>query len=210
MTSRPDREVLIARVIDGEATADDWQAIRDLAASDQTIWSDLAESQSNHDQLRAAVGELLAVADTIEAPIREHAAVSLTHRLSWVGRWGGWAVAAAVLLAWSAGLLGVPQSSTGARAGLGRSIEPVSLTADQALQAYLDQGRASGRIVRQQPELVVLESRPVENGTGYEIIYLRQIVERAIIHDLYRVSEDETGRIIPIPIKRLPVPGKPL
>lgn len=208
MTTNPDREILIARVIDGEATPEDWQTIRTLAASDPTLWGDLAESQSNHDQLRAAVGELVAIADSIEAPIREHAAVSLAQRLGLVGRWGGWAVAAAVLLAWSVGLLGTPSGTDSLHAGLGPDLQPIQ-SPDQALDTYLEQGKAVGRVVRQKPGLVILDTNPINDGKDLEIIYLRQIVERAVVDNLYRVSRDESGRLVPIPVDRLPGPSKP-
>lgn len=208
MTIHPDREILIARVIDGEATPEDWQAIRDLATTDPALWGDLAESQSNHDQLRAAVGELVAIADAVEAPIREHAAISLAQRLGLVGRWGGWAVAAAVLLAWSLGLLGVPTSQDNIHAGLGPDIQPAQ-SPDQALDSYLEQGKAVGRVVRQEPGLVILDTKPINDGKNIEILYLRQIVERAVVDNLYRVSRDESGRLVPMPVDRLPGPSKP-
>ena len=45
------------------------------------------------------------------------------------------------------------------------------------------------------PERVLIETRPSETGRGYELLYLRQILERTVVPDLYKFyGQDEMGR----------------
>lgn len=194
MTGPVDRDILLARVIDGEASSEDWAAVKALAERDPTIWSDLAGAQQDHAELTSAVAAAIRVADEVELPIREHAAQSMVHRLRLAGAWGGWLAAAALLLAWGTGWTGsTPQHTPSNQA----NILPLGATADDALQAYLDRGAAIGRVVGEVPELVLRESRPLPNGAGIEIYYVRQIIERAVVSDLYRASQTEEGRVVP-------------
>ena len=44
------------------------------------------------------------------------------------------------------------------------------------------------------PTRVLVESRPADGGNGYEVLYLRQVLERTVVPDLYRFDgRDERG-----------------
>ena len=191
-----DRDILISRVIDGEASPEDWTAFKALASRDQSIWGELAEAQQDHAELCAAVGDALAVADSVEAPFEAHLAERLGDRLRLVGRWAGWAAAAAVGVMWatSAGLLpGAGNANTAA-------IVPAINSPDGALDHYLDVGSRDGRIIDRRPDRQVIEVVPNPDGVGYVIRYNLVIPERVIVEQVYTQGRDEFGRTIPVPV----------
>lgn len=209
-----DRDILISRVIDGEATAEDWSALHAIARTDPSIWSDLASAQQDQEELTAAVRLLSEPAERIEAPILEHAANGLSIRVRALAAWGGWLSAAALALAWVVGGLG-PQASLplGNQAGL----IPISdakqrvlpgLSPDEALETYVANGAREGRVVAIDPDLQVLSAAPLDGQGVYEVVYVRRIVERARL-DLYRISQDELGGFVRVPVPELPSPSKP-
>jgi hypothetical protein len=62
-------------------------------------------------------------------------------------------------------------------------------------QAYLDRGRKENVVINEVPERILIDTRPVPTGQGYELIYLHQILERAVVPDLYRIgAQDERGQ----------------
>ncbi len=190
-----DRDVLLSRVLDGEASPEDWQAFKALAARDQSVWHELAEAQQDLAELGHAVSEAVAIADSIDLPIEEHLGEGLAVRARRLATWGGWLAAAVVALA---AMLGNPNSSPVAgaqQAGLLTGLSP-----DEALRAYFDKGREEGRVVGEMPERVVVQAEPTDEGR-YEVLYIRQIVERAIVDDLYRFGADELGQAVPIRVE---------
>ena len=40
---------------------------------------------------------------------------------------------------------------------------------------------------------VVVRARPTEDGRGVEVVYVRRVLERAVVNELYQISEDEHG-----------------
>lgn len=203
-----EREILISRVLDGEASPEDWTAFRALAEQDTSLWGELAAQQQDHAELEAAVRSAIAVADGIEAPIREHAAEHFAIRVRQAGQWAGWAVAAVLTLAW--GVHG--QLGTGTQqASLGPIMTPpptlAEPTPDEALDLYLTRGAEAGRVVGVMPDLVVMDSRPIEGGDSMEVLYLRQIIERHVIEDASEVRRDELGNPIAAPTQSRRVLG---
>ncbi|MDX9912682.1 MAG: hypothetical protein RBS39_12705 [Phycisphaerales bacterium] len=199
-----DRDILISRVIDGEATPEDWTALRAMAERDASIWSDLVAAQQDHAELCAIVSRAADAAEHVDVPVLEHMSERVALRTRRVGAWMGWAAAAAIALTWAGmgGFLTRP-----ARVGAdGADVAGVpgaglvdALTPDQALAQYYKAGQAEGRVLGELPERVVLEAVPTADGR-VEVRFVRQIVERAIVHDLYRVGEDEAGN--PVPVRR--------
>ena len=62
------------------------------------------------------------------------------------------------------------------------------------LQAYLERGRQENLVIAEVPERILIKTRPAA-GQGYELLFVRQILERAVVPDLYRFdAQDETGR----------------
>ncbi len=200
--NQPRDDILISQIIDGDATAGVWDELTALAGDDPAAWRRLADALRDHKAFARAVNAAVGLADTIELP-RSDAATGPRPRSTpnlrfsgWSG-WTGWAVAAVVTLALVTGFVNLlttsPEPVTSGRAGLMETSAPRS--AAELLQAYVDQGRQENRVIAEIPEKVLLETRPLPDGKGYELLYLRQILERKTVGDLYQVnSQDEMGR----------------
>ena len=200
------RDELISRVIDGEASGADWSALRGLAQADPTVWTEITAAQRQHEALCLAVEEAGAQADEVELP--EGALMTpaerFERRMDTVRSWGGWAAAAAILLVW---FTGVPVGSLGTTgdgsltAGVGPDWK--NIAPEEALERYIDRGRQTGRVLAEVPDRIVVETRPLENGEGLEVVYLRQILEREIVDPskMYRVGQNEFGQasLVPTP-----------
>ena len=87
------RDVLIGRIIDGEATGQDWAEFRQLAGDDESVFAEIAELQDLRKRTIDIVEQVGDLADTIELPVHMHPKASPAHRLRTAGVWGGWAVA---------------------------------------------------------------------------------------------------------------------
>lgn len=209
-----DRDVLISRVIDGEASAEDWSALHAIARTDASIWSDLASAQQDHEELTAAVRVLSEPADRVEAPILEHATQGVSVRVRALATWGGWLAAASLALAWIMGGVGpganVPAGNQAGLISISDAKQRVlpDLSPDEALETYVSNGAREGRVVALDPDLHVLSAAPLDGEGGYEVVYVRRIVERARL-DLYRISQDEMGRFVRVPVPEMPGPSKP-
>ncbi|NUQ68803.1 MAG: hypothetical protein HUU18_11065, partial [Phycisphaerales bacterium] len=77
-------------------------------------------------------------------------------------------------------------------------------SASDALQEYLDRGRQDGLVIGELPDKVLVQTRPIGNGGGMEVVYLRQIVERTRVDDLYRTTTDELGNVMGLPVRVTP------
>ncbi len=196
------REILIGRVIDGQALPDDWDALRALAERDPATWADLNETQRQQELLCASVSRLCAVADEIDIDDALVDPEPMVRRLRLVGTWGGWAAAASLALLWSLGINPL-ESGTGGQAAsaipMGVNLEP-----DDALRQYLDSGREAGRVIREVPDRVVVRAEPLNGGRQVEVFYLRQILERQIVSQVYRESVDEMGNELAVPVRLEP------
>lgn len=188
MESRAD--ILISRMIDGRARADDLRELSELAAADVSIWKQLAAADSDREALALAVESTIGVADRIEAPAPTPESHDGPYRLNaWTG-WMGWAAAAAVVFAWAMfSQMPLPGAGTTEPA----PIQPVALSADDALQRYIEARKAEDRFIRELPKVMV-DSRKTADGTGTEITYMRQFLEKTVVSDLYEVGTDEHGR----------------
>lgn len=193
------RDALIGRIVDGEASGEHWRRFRALAEQDPSIWNELAAQQRQHEQLAEAVDGALFGADGVETPERYVDERPVMRRIELVGRWGGWAAAAIVVLAWATGSELAEQRSQrpgGQQAGL----IPQFGSPDEALEAYIDRGQEVGRVISEVPEPVVLRTHPRSDG-AIEVVYLRQIMERKIVRDVYRWGADEVGNPVVIPTR---------
>lgn len=193
-----DRDVLITRVLDGEATPEDWAAFRAMAEREPAVWGDLAGAQQDRAELAGALAEAIAVADRVEAPIEVHAGERLRARFRTGAAWLGWAAAAAMALGAFSGRL--PGADRGLAAGGAQQagLFPIS-TPEDALRLYLDKGQQAGSVLYEVPERVMISSTPAPDGRGYTVVYLRQIVERQRVEDFYRLGQNEAGDAVPVP-----------
>jgi len=205
--SRPEYEDrvqgLMSRVVDGDATGPQWEEFQSLAEQNPTLWRELAEYQRDHAELTAGVGAAIALAAHVDAPVHEHITDRFGQRLRLVGTFGGWAAAAAVALMWG---MGQAQNR-------GASLPPgptntagIASTPADFLQKYLAEGRAQGQVVQEMPDKVMIDARPAENG-GYDIYYMRQIIERANVPRLYTIGQDEHQNPVPVPVRLGPPTG---
>ena len=194
------REILIGRVIDGEASPEDWDALRALAEQDPEIWSDLNRTQRQQELLCSVVTEVSSVADEIEIDDALVDPAPMVRRVQLVGSWGGWAAAAALALFWALGINPLQSNTGGQVAGPFATGQP-ELTPDDALNRYLDTGREAGRVIREVPDRVVVRAAPLDGGQQVEVFYLRQILEREIVNQVYRETVDEMGNQLTVPVR---------
>ncbi|MBL8763493.1 MAG: hypothetical protein JNM07_04405 [Phycisphaerae bacterium] len=218
--ARPDdRDLLISRLIDGEATVREWRDFGVSVKADAAMWGEVVEAQRSKALLAGALAELTDAADRVELPgdteMRRLRAAGALERLdgsevvgrigparaaSWKG-WAGWAAAAAVVLAWSGGVLPVNSGGgnfgpmPGHEAGLFRINTP-----EDALKAYVNVGQKQGMVAGEMPSHVLLDARPAADGEGFEVVYLRQFVERTRVKSLFRAGQDDAGNAVPVPV----------
>lgn len=205
---RQDPEVLISRIVDGEATQEDWNAFHLQANREPSLWRELAEAQQMHAELGEEVGVALAVSSLVDAPTHVEIERRFNNRIRMVGVWGGWLAAACLGLMWANNARPAPSSlgGAGSQANLG-----------DTLASYLNRGKEEGRVLGELPEKVLVSATPVTGsdgndiGNGYVVVYLRQILERVEVKDLYQLGEDDAGRQQPVPYDVPPARhGKPM
>lgn len=207
-------DILVSRVVDKVASKADWEALEAMALSDPGVWRELAAAQRMDQQLSGEVWTETAAALWVSLPsaTADLAAGRAQQRSRLVAMWGGWAAAAAIALAFVG-----QRSERGAPAGgtelTGANLPGMDLaatdlvpirSASDALRAYLDRGRLDGLVIGELPDKVLVQTRPIANGGGMEVVYLRQIVERARVDDLYRPTTDELGNVTGLPVRVTP------
>ncbi len=219
MTDDPkiDGDMLISRIVDGEAGDGDWTSFRALAEREPSLWRELAEYQRDQSELSAVVASAIRIADGVEAPVEEEMGRRLSTRTRLVSTWAGWAAAAAVALAWFTGLNNHQSPSTGNNANLVNldSLKPQEvvdnyvkqgkLSPDDLYNTYLDVGRERGLVVGEVPDRVLITARPMKSGGGYEVVYMRQIMERTRVKQFSGIGITDWGQQVPIPMN-LPSP----
>ncbi|MEM8758162.1 MAG: hypothetical protein AAGF47_10335 [Planctomycetota bacterium] len=199
-TTQDRRDILIARIVDGRASAEDWRELRAVAADDQSVWSEIAEEQELTREVEGLVDRAAAAADRIELPPPSRVRGTPAHRMRLVGIGGGWAAAAVVGVLW---IMGAPTSTapvTSPPAGPTQSAgmpNPINTAAD-ALKEYLRLGQESGEVIGELPQSLVLDRTPNEAG-GYDVIYLRQIVEKTTVDGIYQTATGDTGQTVVVP-----------
>jgi hypothetical protein len=181
-------DILITRVVDGVAAPADWDSLEALAAADPAVWRELAQAQRAEQLLKGAVAEAVAPAARVELPtvIAKVGEDGFRLRLRRVGTWGGWAAAAMVTLAF----FGKPSPSQISPQSAG--LFPIS--SDQALQQYIDQGKKEGRVIGELPDRVLMDASQAQDGKGYTVVFVRQIMERTKVDSLSQISHDEEGK----------------
>jgi hypothetical protein len=217
-------DILISHVVDGESNAEQWRELEALAAQDPRIWRELAEMQRDAAALRSAMrcgGDIaerigLPAKTAVAAPIgagatgggmpeqdieirtfrHPHHPQAPQLRLNRLGTWTGWAAAAVITIIASV-QLSQKQNVTGGNtpvvpATLGG---PIAQSAGELFDQYLATGQKDGTVLGEVPGKMLVESRPAPSGQGFEIIFVRQVVERAIVPDLYKIDGvDDRGQ----------------
>lgn len=195
-----DRDVLIARVVDGEASARDWETLKDLASRDQTVWAELSETQRAHDELVRAVERATAPAACVELPEVDVPVVNVTQRrLDAVSKFGGWAAAAAIVLVGYVGLR-MPQFQQAPDETMTGSMIPVATTPEEAANRYLALQDDSGAFLRELPEQVILGYEPGESGRT-RVYKVRQLVVVDEVDEVLQRAKDEFGNTVEVPVR---------
>lgn len=208
MDDQDRRDILVARVVDGEATSEDWRELRTIAADDQAIWAEIAEQQDLKRELDVAVEDAISAAERVALPMHQHASVAPNRRLRLALTAGGWLAAACVGVAWIAGT--TPQQTinptdTGEIRTAGIT-SPINSAAD-ALARYMELGKESGEVIGELPTSLVLQRTPTDDGR-YEVVYLRQIVEKTYVDNVYETATDDAGQTFIVP-KQSTTPAQP-
>ncbi len=160
--SNEHEQLLVSRVIEPNATSEQWDELTTAAISNPTLWRRTAEALRDHQAMTRAVNASVAIAEDVsttprtprlEPRLAVDAAPSERRQLL---RWSGWAVAALVALAWVSGLSNVQPPGNGYQAGIGSQV----VSAADLLDRYLVQGRREGRVFDEVPEKIFVQSRP--------------------------------------------------
>lgn len=217
----PPPEQLLTRVVDGEERPGEWHAFSDAADRTPLLWRELAVQQRDSRLLLGALSRHVdsageAIDFAIRSPSDSPASrASGDDAATWRERrhgglrfgWTGWALAACLAGAWlfSASIrlpAGGDQFGIGADSPTGGGVVRAGLSPDEALRAYLDLGRESGAVVGELPGKPVLEQRATEDGSGVEVVFIRQIIERRRVPTLYEFAQtDEFGRAVAAPVR---------
>jgi len=196
------RDLLISRVIDGSASSEDWSSFRVMAANDAEVWTDLSNAQREHEALSEVMHAASIIADKIDLPGGSGSPLVFESRVTTVSRWGGWAVAAVLILGWFTGTISMNPNQNSSH-----PIDPITAgmvslgqaSPEQAFGQYLQAGQTNGQVVGEMPNQIVVETRPLADGT-IEVIYLRQIIERRVLDQAYREAVDEFGNSVVVPV----------
>lgn len=194
--SESNLDILITRVIDRRAGSTDWQELEALGAANPSVWRDLALAQKDDSALRVAVEDAVAPACSMPLVPAQHAETRMRLRMGRSLMWSGWAAAAAVVLAVFAGRTGPATNEP--------QPQVAGVALPQVLNDYINRGKAAGTVIGELPTKVLLDSRKTEDGQT-EVTFLRQIIERVRVNDLYRATVDEAGNPQPLRIDLQPV-----
>jgi hypothetical protein len=210
--SNSDQDVVFSRLLDGRGRAADWQRLREATAGDggNAAWDriignagdqdvlgevvGLAGDRAGETDLHRAMNETLPV--TLAVPSAQGRRTDRAVRAARLG----WLVAACMAL----GLVSVSLRPSGGGGGAtqGANLAPFSLenlSSSDLMNGYKARAAKEGTLVGELPQRVVIETRPSADGKGYEVLYMRQFIERAIVDDLYKLGTDETGRPVMVP-----------
>lgn len=184
-------ELAAHRLISREATPADIDLLARRAAAGDDVLGALLNTARDDSAARAALEGVLASAEAVELPAQRPEAPTVHLRRLRLAA-PGWLAAAAVALVWGA-------MSFRPGPALEPGLMPVGYqpTAEEALDQYLEAGALQGRVIGELPALLV-ESRPVERGA--EIVYIRRVLERAVVDGIVEHDVDDAGRIVERPV----------
>jgi hypothetical protein len=193
-------ELLLSRLVDGEASERDWEEFRSLAGRGAGgLWRALAEAQRDQAVLGVAVGECVQRGERVGLPGQRvtRGAEGVIGRIL---PWAGWAAAACVALTWGAGLV-APRSTRGAFEPI-TGVNPGSIrlvSADDAKNEWIRRGKEEGVVVGEVPQRIVLSATPAPDGNGSDVTMLVQVVERRRVTGEYRIGHKEDGSPVLMP-----------
>lgn len=186
-----DVDILLSRAVSGDREA--LAAVRARAVGEPALLEELAMWQADELRLARAARELESVADRAELPPAQRERGD-SWRLSI-----GWAVAALIALAWISQSV-LPLAARSARENVAGFAG--FATADDAFDAYVDKARRDGVIYGDVAPPAIIGSRELGGDQGFEILVVRQIVERRRVSEMYRLMPmNEAGELAPVVIR---------
>jgi hypothetical protein len=172
-----DREgLLVARLVDGCASADELRELAAAGAGDPETWERVAASLRAESTLRGAVEEIARGAERVPLPEprRRPQALAVAAVLGW-----GIAATLALVVAARRPVAPAPPASI-AHAAL--PAEPIAVLPP-----------------------VLVEAAPSAAGIGFDVVFVRRTLERLSGERLFEVAHDEHGRLAPVPAARSPL-----
>ncbi|MEO1007624.1 MAG: hypothetical protein AAFX79_03600 [Planctomycetota bacterium] len=175
--SPPDRDLLITRVVDDAASAQDWALLRAMAEDDPSLWRELFEAQHAQAELARIVGDAISVADGVEVPLDQLPAgrlrpVAVVRAAGWVG-WAAAAVVAAWMLPQAFGLGGAPDREGTMVAADPPPADPPPVAPPQAPADWVGQQASAGQLVGE--ESIDIARAPSFDETDYFVGPLEQV-----------------------------------
>lgn len=194
MTDRPDLDrldLLAVRIAEGRDSAEEFAEFRRLAAADPGAWEELAGLQREDRELRRLAFAATSPADDASLP-----AWPTLPRPRFAAA-AGWLVAATLAVALAGGSVVRPHEAATQVASLGPDLSSAA-----ALKTYLDRGRAEGSVLHEIEPKALVASRPLAGG-GYELVFVRQILERIEVPEVWRLDARLDGAVdgaaVPVP-----------
>lgn len=186
-----DDDVLLARAVAGDRAAMD--AVCERGAVEPKFLEEFARWQADEIRLARASRMLDTLADQVDAKRDRFVAVRSPGL--------GWAVAAvlAVLFfarAWTG------EASSNAPANVAGIGGPLFSTSEDAFHAYLEKAREEGVMVSDPEPPMYLGARELGDGSGFEVVVVRQVYEIRRTPKMYRMQPiDDAGRVRPVAIR---------
>ncbi|HYF15691.1 MAG TPA: hypothetical protein VD971_11540 [Phycisphaerales bacterium] len=178
-------DLLISRAVDGEAGRSGWVLLEAAAHEDPGVWRRLALSFRDHLALSEAVCGASSAAERTALP-------GARPQTRPAAAWAGWLAAAAALT------FAIFVTSKERRESPVQQAGSPIVSAADALNNYLTLGAREGQVIGQ-GERQLVGYQP--DGGEYVVVYVRPIVERVRVKDLYKFSMEESGVRVPVQVE---------
>lgn len=183
MTHNEDvEEILIARVVGREDSPEDWQNLRQLARSRADLLPRLIDSLEDDCSLRSGMSPFLNAAESVELPIAAGPGRGRDRR--WTQGLSGWLAALVLAMLWIGAREPEPVDVLSPVAGTG---EPLPAAGSTIPVGDLG-GDYMGELPRQ-----ILRSQAISDAEGIELVYVRRVVMRTKVPELYEMRVDDSG-----------------
>jgi hypothetical protein len=183
----PAADVLIGRIVDGEATPADREQFEQSAAANPSLWQTLAHRQQDMMVLSAKMDESTRFADHIDLPLTLAPGAAL--RRPWLWAFSGWAALLVVGLFWGMSQRGhVDRASVD---GERVSLPPIEMTPDDHLREYLKAPFVTGQFPAS-----LTYTQELSDGR-LAMSFIRRIEETVIVNpDQYpSIDMDDNGNL---------------
>ena len=189
--------ILINRVLEREVSRDELAELASLAATDPAVWGELAAALGAQCIVQRGVDAARQIAASVELPLGSCSpAVAAAASRRRLRSWSGWLTAAVIALAFVVVQL-VNLRGQQPQPFAGGPDQQDEMRAEDPFDQYLLAATKAGRVVRPLPPVTV-DVRPDSEGRGTEVIYLRRVLERTTVDEVFTLGQDEHGRAIAV------------